>query len=211
MAVCPGSHDRTPVVRGMHARLPLPCNAPGCRYYGKSEPFGKDSWTKDPSFLTFEQVGGGGRLHHSTAPDRGGGGGAQQGGQGAGNHPGASLHPTHPPGRSFSVQAMADYAVLLTQLKQQWGAAHSPVIAFGGSYGEQYGPGAAGWQPAQHTARLRSWHKPVTCLLVPDGRDTCRWHAGCLDAARLPAHHHGGGCRLCARGQLPRHTRIQCP
>ncbi|NXN12692.1 DPP2 peptidase, partial [Indicator maculatus] len=32
-------------------------------------------------------------------------------------------------------QALADYAVLITQLKQQHGAAACPVIAFGGSYG----------------------------------------------------------------------------
>eukprot|EP00752_Nemacystus_decipiens_P003737 g3443.t1 len=32
-------------------------------------------------------------------------------------------------------QALADYAVLITTLKQEYGAATSPVIAFGGSYG----------------------------------------------------------------------------
>ncbi|XP_031457299.1 dipeptidyl peptidase 2 [Phasianus colchicus] len=32
-------------------------------------------------------------------------------------------------------QALADYAVLITELKQQYGAAGCPVIAFGGSYG----------------------------------------------------------------------------
>ncbi|KFP27861.1 Dipeptidyl peptidase 2, partial [Colius striatus] len=32
-------------------------------------------------------------------------------------------------------QALADYAVLITELKQLYGAAHCPVIAFGGSYG----------------------------------------------------------------------------
>uniref|UniRef100_A0A8B9FNN0 Dipeptidyl peptidase 7 n=1 Tax=Amazona collaria TaxID=241587 RepID=A0A8B9FNN0_9PSIT len=32
-------------------------------------------------------------------------------------------------------QALADYAVLITEIKQQYGAADCPVIAFGGSYG----------------------------------------------------------------------------
>ena len=37
-----------------------------------------------------------------------------------------------------SEQAMADYAELITELKKELKAEESPVIGFGGSYGEAY-------------------------------------------------------------------------
>ena len=47
-------------------------------------------------------------------------------------HPAFLFDCTHPP---TSVQALADYAVMLTALKAEWNATASPVVAVGGSYG----------------------------------------------------------------------------
>ena len=61
-----------------------------------------------------------------------------------------------------SEQAMADYAQLVMELKEEYGAQDSAVIGFGGSYGVQHHHQAS--MPAEWHAVQVSEGRRITCI-----------------------------------------------